>query len=88
MTPAAGGAFGRFSGIAQYGREGTEEKKAPEFYPSTNTMSDSSSSGLGLKSATQKIGWFTASCVLVSNIIGGGSSPPRDRWPAVSAIRC
>lgn len=35
-------------------------------------MSDSSSSGLGLKSATQKIGWFTASCVLVSNIIGGG----------------
>ena len=25
-----------------------------------------------LKSATQKIGWFTASCVLVSNIIGGG----------------
>ena len=25
-----------------------------------------------LKSAAQKIGWFTASCVLVSNIIGGG----------------
>jgi basic amino acid/polyamine antiporter, APA family len=25
-----------------------------------------------LKSTTQKIGWFTASCVLVSNIIGGG----------------
>lgn len=24
------------------------------------------------KSSTQKIGWFTASCVLVSNIIGGG----------------
>ena len=35
-------------------------------------MSDSSSSGLGLKSATLKIGRFTASCVLVSNIIGGG----------------
>jgi APA family basic amino acid/polyamine antiporter len=25
-----------------------------------------------MQSATQKIGWFTASCVLVSNIIGGG----------------
>src|SRR6476660_5903705 len=25
-----------------------------------------------LQSATQKIGWFTAVCVLVSNIIGGG----------------
>ena len=25
-----------------------------------------------MKSTTQKIGWFTASCVLVSNIIGGG----------------
>jgi APA family basic amino acid/polyamine antiporter len=27
---------------------------------------------LGRKSSAQKIGWFTASCVLVSNIIGGG----------------
>jgi len=27
---------------------------------------------LGQKSSGQKIGWFTASCVLVSNIIGGG----------------
>lgn len=26
----------------------------------------------GQKSSTRKIGWFTASCVLVSNIIGGG----------------
>lgn len=26
----------------------------------------------GLKSSAPKIGWFTASCVLVSNIIGGG----------------
>src|SRR6476660_6006622 len=25
-----------------------------------------------MQSATQKIGWFTAVCVLVSNIIGGG----------------
>jgi basic amino acid/polyamine antiporter, APA family len=25
-----------------------------------------------MKSAAQKIGWFTASCVLVSNIVGGG----------------
>lgn len=29
-------------------------------------------SELGHTSSTQKIGWFTASCVLVSNIIGGG----------------
>ena len=35
-------------------------------------MSDSSISEPNLKSTTQKIGWFTASCVLVSNIIGGG----------------
>ena len=26
----------------------------------------------GMQAATQKIGWFTGSCVLVSNIIGGG----------------
>ncbi len=35
-------------------------------------MSDFSISEPSLKSTTQKIGWFTASCVLVSNIIGGG----------------
>jgi len=35
-------------------------------------MSHPSINGPGIKSATQKIGWFTASCVLVSNIIGGG----------------
>ena len=35
-------------------------------------MSDSSISDPILKSTTRKIGWFTASCVLVSNIIGGG----------------
>jgi APA family basic amino acid/polyamine antiporter len=35
-------------------------------------MSYPSINGPGLKSATQKIGWVTASCVLVSNIIGGG----------------
>ena len=35
-------------------------------------MSDPSISEPSLKSAAQKIGWFTASCVLVSNIIGGG----------------
>ena len=35
-------------------------------------MSHPSISDPSLKSAIQKIGWFTASCVLVSNIIGGG----------------
>ena len=35
-------------------------------------MSHPSINEPSLKSATQKIGWFTASCVLVSNIIGGG----------------
>lgn len=35
-------------------------------------MSDSLINGPSLKSTAQKIGWFTASCVLVSNIIGGG----------------
>jgi APA family basic amino acid/polyamine antiporter len=35
-------------------------------------MSHPSISEPSLKSAAQKIGWFTASCVLVSNIIGGG----------------
>ncbi|RPH77514.1 MAG: amino acid permease, partial [Nitrospiraceae bacterium] len=35
-------------------------------------MSDSSISQPSLKSTAQKIGWFTAACVLVSNIIGGG----------------
>jgi len=35
-------------------------------------MSHPSINEPGLKSAAQKIGWFTASCVLVSNIIGGG----------------
>ena len=35
-------------------------------------MSHFSISEPSLKSTTQKIGWFTASCVLVSNIIGGG----------------
>lgn len=35
-------------------------------------MSHPSISDLSLKSVTQKIGWFTASCVLVSNMIGGG----------------
>ncbi len=35
-------------------------------------MSHPSISDPSLKSAAQKIGWFTASCVLVSNIIGGG----------------
>ena len=35
-------------------------------------MSDSSISEPSLKSTAQKIGWFTAACVLVSNIIGGG----------------
>ena len=35
-------------------------------------MSDSSISEPNLKSITRKIGWFTAACVLVSNIIGGG----------------
>jgi len=35
-------------------------------------MSDPSIGEPSLKSTAQKIGWFTASCVLVSNIIGGG----------------
>jgi len=35
-------------------------------------MSHPSINKPGLKSGAQKIGWFTASCVLVSNIIGGG----------------
>jgi APA family basic amino acid/polyamine antiporter len=35
-------------------------------------MSDSSISEPSLKSTARKIGWFTAACVLVSNIIGGG----------------
>jgi APA family basic amino acid/polyamine antiporter len=35
-------------------------------------MSHPSTSDSSLKSAARKIGWFTASCVLVSNIIGGG----------------
>jgi APA family basic amino acid/polyamine antiporter len=35
-------------------------------------MSDLSISEPSFKSVTRKIGWFTASCVLVSNIIGGG----------------
>jgi basic amino acid/polyamine antiporter, APA family len=35
-------------------------------------MSHPSISDPSLKSAAQKIGWFTASCVLVSNMIGGG----------------
>ena len=35
-------------------------------------MSHPSINDPSLKSAAQKIGWFTASCVLVSNIIGGG----------------
>ena len=35
-------------------------------------MSHPSIGNPSLKSATQKIGWFTAFCVLVSNIIGGG----------------
>ena len=35
-------------------------------------MSNPPFNELSLKSATKKIGWFTASCVLVSNIIGGG----------------
>ncbi len=35
-------------------------------------MSHPSISEPSLKSAARKIGWFTASCVLVSNIIGGG----------------
>ena len=48
-----------------------EEKKAPDPYPTTNAMSHPSISEPSLKSAAQKIGWFTASCVLVSNIIGG-----------------
>ena len=38
----------------------------------SDSMSDSSISEPNVKSTTQKIGWFTASCVLVSNIIGGG----------------
>ena len=37
-----------------------------------NAMSDLSISEPSFKSVTRKIGWFTASCVLVSNIIGGG----------------
>jgi APA family basic amino acid/polyamine antiporter len=64
--------LGCFPGIAQYGREGAEEKKAPDPHPRIDTMSDSSINEPTLRSATQKIGWFTASCVLVSNIIGGG----------------
>jgi APA family basic amino acid/polyamine antiporter len=35
-------------------------------------MSHPSISEPSLKSSTQKIGWFTASCLLLSNIIGGG----------------
>jgi APA family basic amino acid/polyamine antiporter len=35
-------------------------------------MIHSSINDSNMQSATQKIGWFTASCVLVSNIIGGG----------------
>jgi APA family basic amino acid/polyamine antiporter len=35
-------------------------------------MNNSSINESSLKSAAQKIGWFTASCVLVSNIVGGG----------------
>jgi len=35
-------------------------------------MSHPSISDPSLKSVAEKIGWFTASCVLVSNIIGGG----------------
>lgn len=35
-------------------------------------MSHPSIGDSSLKSVAQKIGWFTASCVLVSNIIGGG----------------
>jgi basic amino acid/polyamine antiporter, APA family len=52
--------------------EGEEEKKASDPRPLTNAMSHPSINEPGLKSAAQKIGWFTASCVLVSNIIGGG----------------
>jgi APA family basic amino acid/polyamine antiporter len=35
-------------------------------------MTNPSISDLSVKSATQRIGWFTASGVLVSNIIGRG----------------
>jgi basic amino acid/polyamine antiporter, APA family len=35
-------------------------------------MNHPSIGDLSLKSVVQKIGWITASCVLVSNIIGGG----------------
>lgn len=48
------------------------KKKGPDPYPPASNMNDSSINGPSLKSAAQKIGWFTASCVLVSNIIGGG----------------
>jgi len=53
------------------GKEG-KKRKPPTPYPTTNAMSHPSISDPSLKSAAQKIGWFTASCVLVSNIIGGG----------------
>ena len=53
------------------GKEG-KKRKPPTPNPITNAMSHSSISDSSLKSAARKIGWFTASCVLVSNIIGGG----------------
>ena len=59
-------------GIARYGREGARKKKAPDPNPTTHAMSHPSIDDPSLKLVAQKIGWFTASCVLVNNMIGGG----------------
>ena len=64
--------MGCFPGIAQYGREGAGEKKALDPDPTSDCMSLLPINEPGQKSSAPKIGWFTASCVLMSNIIGGG----------------
>jgi APA family basic amino acid/polyamine antiporter len=53
------------------GKEG-KKRKPPHAYLAANSRSPLPIRELEQNSFAQKIGWFTASCVLVSNIIGGG----------------
>jgi len=46
--------------------KGSEKRKPP------NAMTQPTFNEPSLRSSSRKIGWFTASCLLVSNIIGGG----------------
>ena len=52
------------------GNERKKRKPPIPIYPDSRSLLPIRE--LGQKSSAQKIGWFTASCVLVSNIIGGG----------------